>query len=111
MDKSNYDLIIIQKYIDCLEKQFPIEKVILFGSYAHETATEHSDIDLAIISPEFGKKPLLERMKLYELRYDAGIDSLIDPHPFGSDEFAQEENFFVAEIKKTGIDISRQVLT
>lgn len=100
----------IHKYISCIEKQFIIEKVIIFGSYAHKTATEHSDIDLAIISPEFGKKPLLERMKLYELRYDAGVDSLIDPHPFGSDEFARETDFFIAEIKKTGVDISQQVL-
>ena len=71
---------------------------------------ENSDIDLAIISPEFGKSPLMERIKLYELRYDAGVDSLIDPHPFGSNEFAQETNFFITEIKKTGIDISKQVL-
>ena len=111
MDKGDFNLMTVRRYISCVEKLFNIEKVILFGSHVHKNVTEDSDIDLAIISPEFGKKPLMERMKLYELRYETGVDSLIDPHPFGSDEFAQDANFFIAEIRKTGIDISRQVLT
>jgi len=34
--------------------------IILFGSQANQTATENSDIDLAVISPDFGNDRFLE---------------------------------------------------
>lgn len=34
-----------------LKKEYNAEKVILYGSYANDTATEDSDVDLFIIAP------------------------------------------------------------
>ena len=39
-------------------------KVILFGSRARGTATEDSDVDVAIISPDFRGKDIFERARL-----------------------------------------------
>ena len=40
------------KEIVCLNPQFNIKKVKLFGSYADNTANEESDINLAICEPQ-----------------------------------------------------------
>lgn len=107
MDQATIDIIPdVKKYLEYIGKRINIEKVILFGSYAKGNPNEESDIDLAIISPQFGKAPLLEKMELYESKFDANISNDIQPIPIGSEEFMDENNFFVTEIKKTGIDIS-----
>jgi len=38
-----------------------VEKIVLFGSYARGTPRPHSDIDIAVISPAFHGKKMLER--------------------------------------------------
>ena len=43
----------IQDFIKKLKKSIHVEAVILFGSHAHGTPHEGSDVDLAIISPDF----------------------------------------------------------
>jgi predicted nucleotidyltransferase len=34
-----------------------VDQAILFGSHARGTADEWSDVDLAVISPDFGRMP------------------------------------------------------
>ncbi|HAG07994.1 MAG TPA: DNA polymerase beta [Desulfotomaculum sp.] len=49
----------------CLrEKGLSITKIILFGSYSKEKATEESDIDIAVISRDFEGKDIFERAEL-----------------------------------------------
>ena len=46
---------IIQKFVAVLlNKGIRIEQVILYGSYASGNINPYSDIDIAIISPDFG---------------------------------------------------------
>lgn len=99
----------IKKYTQFLENQIEVEKIILFGSYGKGNATSESDIDVAIVSPQLGKAPLLEKMKLFEWRYDADILVDIQPVPIGLQEYESGSSFFVQEIKDTGIDITRDV--
>ena len=42
-------------YVERLRQVVHVDGVYLFGSYAKGTADEWSDIDLAIVSPDFGK--------------------------------------------------------
>jgi predicted nucleotidyltransferase len=99
----------IKKYVKFLDSQIHIEKIILFGSYGKGNATTESDIDVAIISPQLGKAPLIEKMKLFEWRYDANILIDIQPVPIGLHEYELSSSFFIQEIKDTGIDITRDV--
>jgi uncharacterized protein len=99
----------IKKYIQFLGTQIEIEKIILFGSYVKGDATSESDIDVAVVSPQLGKAPLLEKMKLYEWRYDADVMLDIQPVPIGLHEYESASNFFIQEIKNTGIDITKDV--
>ena len=47
------DIVIIKKFKDKLEKEFPINKIILFGSRAKGKAKKWSDFDLLIVSKKF----------------------------------------------------------
>ena len=42
--------IIISQFSNGVKRNFPVRKVILFGSYADGTNNEWSDIDLAVIT-------------------------------------------------------------
>ncbi|MCL6614550.1 MAG: nucleotidyltransferase domain-containing protein [Firmicutes bacterium] len=111
MDTKELDLDEIAKYVRYVNNIYKINKVILFGSYAKKTPTTNSDIDLALISKQFGRRPLIEAIELYKIRHKAGIEINIQPHSFGLDEFNNNaDDFFIDEIIKTGIDITDKVL-
>lgn len=94
----------IIKYLKLIKERFyGIEKVYLFGSYAKGKSTDDSDIDIALI---FTK---LEDSKRFDIQVQlmmlaAQIDSRIEPHPISLKDF-NSGNSFVAEIKKTGIEV------
>lgn len=46
-----------------IAQEFDPERIILFGSYANKTATEHSDVDLLVIMP-FEGKPLQQSLEI-----------------------------------------------
>ena len=45
----------IRDVSDHIARQFAPERIILFGSYAYGTPTEHSDVDLLVVLPFEGK--------------------------------------------------------
>lgn len=93
----------ISKYIQKLQKSnFKINEVYLFGSYSQGKENEISDIDLAIISPEFDGNRLLDREKLLAMNRD--IDIRISVLPL-SVEARENSFFFEQEILKKGIKV------
>ena len=57
----------IEEFGRQIGRQFEVERVILFGSYAQGTATEDSDVDLLVVCPFQGRsvdKSVEIRMKL-----------------------------------------------
>ncbi len=86
-------------------KGIKIEKIILFGSYARGDYKEWSDIDIAIVSESFGVNRFEERLFLSKIA--ANIDSRIEPHPIGKNEFENDDwKILISEIKKSGIEIA-----
>ena len=55
---------IIQDSLNYLKKNLRISSAYLFGSYATGTATDWSDIDLAVFSPDADKMKIEERATL-----------------------------------------------
>lgn len=92
----------IKKFIEVLKKnKLPITKIILFGSYAKNKQKKYSDIDLAVISPIFGKDELKEMMLLSKLSWQAS--DRIEAIPLGEKFFLKSKYHpLVAEIKKYG---------
>ena len=86
---------IIKKYYILLKSEgYPIEKIILFGSYAKNNQNIDSDIDLAIVLKEFNT-----RLKL--MKYARDFDDVIEPHPFLLSDFVESDPF-IDEIIRTG---------
>lgn len=79
------------------------KKVILFGSYARGTARSWSDIDLCVISDEFGKDRHSERVRLMHIKDDETLD--IEPHPYNTKDLANKWDPLASEIRKYGVSL------
>lgn len=80
-----------------------IKQTIVFGSQTKRTARKDSDIDLAVVSPGFGKDYHKELVKLMGVASYEAPD--IEPHPFHPDDFNDRWSTLVAEIKKYGVKV------
>jgi len=76
----------------------------LFGSYAKGNSPDDSDIDIALIFTNLDDSQRFE-IQVQLMLMAAKIDSRIEPHPISHEDF-NSGNPFVAEIKKTGIEIA-----
>ena len=95
--------VFITEYLSNLRQEIPVEKAVLFGSYAKGNYRKDSDVDLAVFSDFFksmnrvnGISFLLQRVKNYE--YD------LEPIPFTMNDY-NERDGFVAEVLKEGVDL------
>src|SRR3989338_3676947 len=92
----------IQRYIDILKKEhIPLERVILFGSYAKGRQHRWSDVDLCIVSPYF-KNSFNALQLLWSMR---PLDSTvrIEPVGFHPKDFSDRYDSLIHEIRSTGI--------
>ncbi len=80
-----------------------VVKLILFGSYAKGLNKPWSDVDLGVVSPDFGKNYFDELVKLQQLRSDKTL--LIDPHPFNPSDLTDRWNPLVCEVIATGVKL------
>jgi len=107
MVKRNIDKKIldqIRDYKRVLEKnKIQIDKLILFGSFAKGTQKEWSDIDLCVVSPQFGKNRFEERVKLMKLSIYGGEN--IEPHPYNLKDLRNKWDPLASEINKYGLEI------
>jgi len=83
--------LLISKYVSELKKNgIEISKVILFGSYADGNPTKNSDIDLAIISPQFDDGNKEKYSSILWLCTEV-VDYIIEPIGIGEKFFHGEE--------------------
>ena len=97
-------LIPIRQFVDKLKQdKLPISQILIFGSWAKGTATQYSDIDIGVVSSQFGKDEMKEMA--YLLKKTRGIDAPIEPHPVGVIDLQNETTPLYAEIKKWGKNV------
>jgi uncharacterized protein len=86
-----------------LEKNMNFDGAILFGSFAKGTNHSESDVDLAILSQDFGKDRISEGVLLQTLIYPYLTN--VDIIPISSYDFVNPNSVspLLAEIKKNGI--------
>ena len=91
----------IKSFITVLsENNIQVDKVILFGSHAKGIAKSYSDIDLAIVSPQFGKDEIEEMMTLSKLSWK--VSDRIESIPLTEKDLQMKYHPFIGEIKKYG---------
>lgn len=92
----------IQRLIELTNPSLRLEAVYLFGSTAKGATHAWSDIDLAIVSPDFSGDSFEDSKRL--IPYILQVDSGIEAHPFRPEDFSTD-NPFVKEIVDTGLRI------
>ncbi|MBW2635849.1 MAG: nucleotidyltransferase domain-containing protein [Deltaproteobacteria bacterium] len=103
MAEKNDDINLkVNQFIEKIKKKYRISRVYIYGSFAKGTNHKWSDIDLAIISPDFSDDTLSDRLVLMKL--GASIDDRIEPYPFSTSRF-NETDPLVNEICENGIQI------
>jgi predicted nucleotidyltransferase len=96
---------VIKEFVDALKRKgITIDRVILYGSYVKGNVRPDSDIDVAVISRDFGKDRVEEGMILF--RIAGKIDSRLEPVPF-STKMYEEDTWIplIHEIRKRGEEL------
>ena len=93
---------VIRIFLDEIRKTYRLDSAYLFGSHAKGTSNQWSDIDLAVVSPDFSEDLYEELLAL--MRLAAEIDDRIEPRPFRPDMFTPNEPL-VEEIQKHGLKL------
>ena len=94
----------IHKFVQLLKQQgLSVSKVILFGSYARGRANPDSDIDIVVVSNQFGQDMAEEMMLLRKMALK--VDSHIEPVPLSPEDLNDNYSTFAQEIRRYGIDI------
>ena len=102
MDKKTNSA--IKKYINSVAGKIPdYTTAYLFGSYAKNSYTPESDIDIAIIIDNLMDTNRFE-MQIQLMLIASQIDSRIEPHPVSKSDL-ESGSPFVYEILKTGVEI------
>lgn len=95
---------LVQKYAKALyDERFPFEAIYVFGSHVHGTAHRWSDIDVAVVSNRFKNDRDEDRLLLWQVR--RAIDTRIEPHGFTVEDFKNDADPIVYEIRRTGIRV------
>jgi predicted nucleotidyltransferase len=96
---------IVIKFSIEAKKEFDVDKVLLFGSYASNNARVESDIDVAVILNNEHSDNLFEiSSKLWNIA--SKIDNRIEPKLFFSDDLDPNEPASIfSSIMRTGIEV------
>jgi uncharacterized protein len=98
---------IIDKYLNELKNDITINYAILFGSHAYGSPTSESDIDIAIVSENFGKNHINDMRFLSIKRLTS--DSSIEPYAISLNDFNNRtKGDFISEIYEKGIVIEEK---
>ncbi len=104
MDK-NQAIIIIRKFVKKLKKEgISVDRAILYGSYAIGKEQRDSDIDVAIVSKDFGKDRIEEGIKLF--RIAGKVDARLEPVPISVEAYNHDTWVpLIYEIKVKGLEL------
>lgn len=88
---------------ELIKHNVQVDVILLFGSQARGNATSESDIDLAVVSKDFGKDRIREGALCNRLAYK--IDSTIEVVPLSVKQYLDPNCIFpiVHEIQKNGV--------
>jgi uncharacterized protein len=91
-----------------IRQRIRVAKIILYGSYASGKMHKGSDIDIAVISADFGKDRFNEGIKLFEIAYK--IDPRFEPIPISLTSYKKDTWLpLIYEIRHRGIEFNWKV--
>jgi len=93
-----------ERYVDDVRRVMPVDRVMLYGSYANGTADELSDVDICFFLRSFEGKRRVDIIGEL-LRLTQGYKAGFEPNVFPTSEI-DNDNPFVKEILRTGREIA-----
>lgn len=98
----NKAMINAQKFVNMVrESGILISKAVVFGSWAKGKANQDSDIDVCLVSSQFGKDYIKEMVTLRKIALK--IDSRIEPIPLTPGDLNDPYGTLAAEIRKSNL--------
>lgn len=93
-----------QVFIDSVRNSgVVVSHASVFGSWAKGTADGESDIDVCIVSPNFGKDYIAEMVSLRKI--SLSIDSRIEPIPLTPEDFTDPYGTLASQIRKYSLPL------
>lgn len=97
--------ILVKKLRETIEGNgIHIDTIFLFGSYAKQKQNPDSDIDICIVSRDFGLDCVDEMAKL--ISWSWPISTKLEPYPVSWSDYVTEATPFISEIKHNSIIIA-----
>ncbi len=90
----------VERFLAFVRQRLRIDAAYLYGSQAVGSARPWSDIDVAIVSPDFSENLFQERVTL--MQWAAQIDDRIEPQPFTPERFGPNDPL-ADEISRRGV--------
>jgi predicted nucleotidyltransferase len=96
----------VLRFYQATKQLFPIKKILLYGSHANGTATEDSDVDVAVVVDETDHSRRIEiTARLFHAAFD--IDVAIEPKCIFWDEYVNHDKASIlSEIINKSIEIA-----
>jgi predicted nucleotidyltransferase len=96
---------LLKKYIDLLNTEgISVNKAFLFGSYADNTASNTSDIDVMIVSDKYDETDDIATGRIWALTRK--VDTKIEPFLIGINKFTNDDSSpLLSLIKAKGVEI------
>ena len=105
---ANFEAVtaLAKQYAEDVRRTMPVQRAVLFGSYANGTASELSDVDVCFFLETFNGKPrfevIVDLLSIADKGKYSGI--FFEPLAFPASEI-ERGNSFVRDILETGTDI------
>jgi predicted nucleotidyltransferase len=104
MVDRNIEKKVIEFVSELRRNRIKVTKVIIYGSQVTGKARKFSDIDVAVISPDFGKGSRDAGARLFEIA--ARIDPRIEPVAFSPEEYRKDTWVpLIYEIRTKGVEL------
>ncbi|OGR03600.1 MAG: hypothetical protein A2511_12730 [Deltaproteobacteria bacterium RIFOXYD12_FULL_50_9] len=97
---------IVSRFVEVVASRgIHIDKTMLYGSFATGTQTPDSDLDIAVISCDFGRDRYTEGKMLMQIAWR--IDSRLHPVPVSIDSYMNDTWIpLIYEIREHGVEVS-----
>jgi len=90
----------VERFLAFVRQRLQVDAAYLYGSQAVGESRPWSDIDVAVVSPDFSDDLFQERVVL--MQWAAAIDDRIEPQPFTPARFGPNDPL-ASEISRHGV--------
>jgi uncharacterized protein len=92
----------VKRFLEAVSRERRVAAAYIYGSEARQQATQWSDIDVAVVSPDFADDLFAAQVAL--MRLAARIDDRIEPRAFTPESFNVNDPL-AGVIRSTGVRV------